>query len=58
MALEAVETALRPGSSKTALKLELAKRLRSLEKTFTDLAVRHELAQKPLSQRPTRLGER
>lgn len=58
VALEAVEAALRQGSSKTALELELGKKLRSLEKAFTDLAIRHEIVQKALAQRPTRPGKR
>lgn len=58
VALEAVEAALRQGSSKTALELELEKKLRGLEKAFTDLAIRHEIVQKALSQRPTRPGKR
>jgi len=58
VALEAVEAALRQGSSKTSLEFELEKRLRSLEKAFTDLAIRHEIVQKALSQRPTRPGKR
>lgn len=58
VALEAVEAALRQGSSKTALELELEKKLRSLEKAFTDLAIRHEIREKALSQRPTRPGKR
>ena len=58
VALEAVEAALRQGSSKTALELALEKKLRSLEKAFTDLAIRHEIREKALSQRPTRPGKR
>ena len=58
VALEAVEAALRQGSSKTSLELELEKKLRNLEKAFTDLAIRHEIREKALSQRPTRPGKR
>jgi transposase-like protein len=59
VALEAVEVSLRQGSSKTPEELELAKKLRSLEKAFTDLAIRHEIAQKALAmRRPSRPGKR
>lgn len=59
MALEAIEVSLRQGSSKTAVELELEKKLRSLEKAFTDLAIRHELAERALTmRRPSRPGKR
>jgi transposase-like protein len=59
IALEAVEASLRQGSSKTGTELELEKKLRSLEKAFTDLAIRHELAERALTmRRPSRPGKR
>lgn len=59
IALEAVEGSLRQGSSKTAQELALEKKLRSLEKAFTDLAIRHELAERALTlRRPSRPGKR
>jgi transposase-like protein len=58
IALEAVEVSLRQGSSKSASELELEKKLRSLEKAFTDLAIRHEIREKALKQRPSRPGKR
>jgi len=58
VALEAVEASLRQGSAKTSQELALEKKLRGLEKAFTDLAIRHEIVQKALAQRPTRPGKR
>lgn len=59
LALEAVEASFRQGSAKTAQELELEKKLRGLEKAFTDLAIRHELVQKAMAmRRPSRPGKR
>jgi transposase-like protein len=59
MALEAVEASLRQGSAKTSQELALEKKLRGLERAFTDLAIRHELVQKALAmRRPSRPGKR
>jgi hypothetical protein len=59
IALEAVEASLRQGSSKTSVELELEKKLWSLEKAFTDLAIRHELTERALTmRRPSRPGKR
>jgi len=58
LALEAVAGSMRQGSGKSAHEQELEKKLRSLEKAFTDLAIRHELVQKALSSRPSGPGKR
>jgi transposase-like protein len=56
-ALEAVSAAMRRGSGKSARELELEKKLRGLEKAFTDLAIRHELVQRAIENRPSRPGK-
>lgn len=57
LALEGVDEALRQGSGKSGRERELEKKLDVLEKAFTDLAIRHELAERALRSRPTRPGK-
>jgi transposase-like protein len=57
VALEGIEQSMRQGSGKTKRELDLERKLRSLERAFTDLAIRHELVERALSQRPTRPGK-
>jgi len=56
-ALEAIGAAMRRGSSKSPREAELEKKFNSLEKAFTDLAIRHELVQRALESRPSRPGK-
>ena len=56
IALEGISEAMRRGSGKSPRERELEKKLRSLERAFTDLAIRNELAERALSERPTRPG--
>jgi transposase-like protein len=55
-ALEAMGTAMRQGTGATPRERALEKKLRGLERAFTDLAIRNELAERALSERPTRPG--
>lgn len=55
-ALQAMSAAMRQGTSATPRERMLEKKLRGLERAFTDLAIRHELAERALSERPTRPG--
>ena len=56
-ALEGVGQAMRQGTGKSAREIELEKKLKSLERAFTDLAIRHELVERALAERPTRPGK-
>lgn len=55
-ALEAIEGALRTGNVKSAQEQQLEKKLTTLEKAFTNLAIKHELVERALSERPSRPG--
>lgn len=57
VALEGIEQSMRQGSGKTKREVDLERKLRMLERAFTDLAIRHELVERALSQRPTRPGK-
>jgi transposase-like protein len=57
IALEGVGQALRQGNAKSAREVELERKLRALERAFTDLAIRHELVERALADRPTRPGK-
>ena len=57
IALEGIGQAMRQGTGKSAREMELEKKLKSLERAFTDLAIRHELVERALSERPTRPGK-
>lgn len=54
IALEGVATALRQGAGKSAEVLALEKRLKQLERAFTDVAIKKELLERFLTERPTR----
>ena len=56
VALEGIEQSMRQGTGKSKRERELEKKLKVLERAFTDLAIRHELVERALSQRPTRPG--
>ena len=55
-AMEGIAEALRQGSGKSARELQLEKDLGSLEKAFTHLAIKHELVERALKNRPSRPG--
>lgn len=57
VALDGIGEAQRQGTGKSARERELEKKLRSLERAFTDLAIRNELAERALTERPTRRGK-
>jgi hypothetical protein len=48
---------MRQGSGKSARELELEKQLKTLERAFTDVAIKKELLERALSQRPTPPGK-
>lgn len=54
VALEGIERSMRQGSGKSKREKELEGKLKALERAFTDLAIRHELVERALSERPTR----
>jgi len=56
LALESIAAGLRQGTAKSASEQEIEKQLKSLERAFTDLAIRHELVQRALKDRPSRPG--
>jgi transposase-like protein len=51
-ALESVGNAMRQGSGKTPREIELEKKLRQVEKAFTEVAIRKELLENALKVRP------
>lgn len=53
LALEGVSGALRQGSGKTTEHLELERRYKQLERAFTDVAIKKELLENFLNQRPS-----
>lgn len=55
-ALRGIEEAMRVGQGKSPRELELEKKLSTLEKAFTNLAIKHELVERALQERPTRPG--
>ncbi len=55
-ALQAMSSAMRQGTNATPRERMLEKKLRGPERAFTDLAIRNELAERALSERPTRPG--
>ncbi|MEM3422043.1 MAG: transposase [Candidatus Hadarchaeum sp.] len=57
VALEGIEQSMRQGCGKSKREKELERKLKMLERAFTDLAIRHELVERALSQRPTRPGK-
>jgi len=57
VALEGIVQSMRQGSGKSARELELEKQLKTLERAFTDVAIKKELLERALSQRPTPPGK-
>lgn len=55
-ALESMEQAMRQGDGRSSRERELEKELKALREAFTDLAIRHELRERALKDRPTRPG--
>ena len=55
-AMEGIAEALRQGTGKSARELALERDLASLEKAFTHLAIKHELVDRSLEDRPSRPG--
>ena len=55
-ALAGIEVSLRRGTGKSPRERELEKQLGSLKSAFTDLAIRNELAERALRDRPTPPG--
>jgi transposase-like protein len=55
-ALAGIEQALRTGDPRSARERELEKQLGTLEKAFTNLAMKHELVERALRERPSRPG--
>jgi transposase-like protein len=56
LALEGIAATLRQGTAKSASEAELEKELKGLKEAFTDLAIRHELVQRALKNRPSGPG--
>ena len=55
-ALEGIGESLRQGTGRSARELELERDLTNLEKAFTHLAIKHELVERALKDRPSRPG--
>jgi transposase-like protein len=55
--LGGIEAALRTGNVSTPREQELEKKLGTLEKPFTNLAIKHELVERALAQRPSQPGK-
>ena len=55
-ALEGIGESLRQGTGKSSRELELERDLAGLEKAFTHLAIKHELVERALKDRPSRPG--
>jgi transposase-like protein len=56
-ALEGMSQALRQGTGKSPEELRLEKRLKEVERAFTDVAIKKELLERFLSERPTVPGK-
>ncbi len=56
LALVGIAASLRQGTAKSATEAELEKDLKGLKEAFTDLAIRHELVQRALRNRPSGPG--
>lgn len=55
-ALASIASSMRQGTGRTARESELERDLKSLERAFTDLAIKYELRERALKNRPTRPG--
>ena len=53
LALESFVVALRQGTAKSAEQVKLERELQDLREAFTDLAIRHELRERALKERPS-----
>lgn len=56
IALEGLAQALRQGSGKSPREVALEKQLKSLERAFTDVAIKKELIERALAERPSQPG--
>jgi hypothetical protein len=56
-ALEGMSQALRQGTGKSPKELRLEKRLKEVERAFTDVAIKKELLERFLAERPTVPGK-
>jgi hypothetical protein len=56
-ALEAVARSMRQGTSRSPEEIELERKFHTLEKAFTSLAIKHELVERALAERPSRPGK-
>lgn len=56
VALEVLGAAMRQGTAKSAREQELERDMETLREAFTDLAIRHELVERALKERPSRPG--
>ena len=52
-ALEGIQEAMRTGNVKSSREQDLERKLGTLEKAFTNLAIKHELVERALAQRPS-----
>ena len=57
LAMDAMAAAMLQGSGRSSRESDQEKKLKSLERAFADLAIRHELVQRALDDRPTRPGK-
>lgn len=57
LAMDAMAAAMLQGSGRSSRESDLEKKLKSLERAFADLAIRHELVQRALDDRLTRPGK-
>lgn len=56
LALDGIQGVLRQGSAKSAEVLELERKHETLREAFTELAIKHELVERALKDRPSRPG--
>lgn len=56
LAMESIAAGLRQGTARSAHELDLEKQLLNLKEAFTDLAIRHELVQRAIKDRPSGPG--
>jgi transposase-like protein len=56
VAIESISGGLRQGDGKTPRELALERRVKDLERAFTDVAIKKELLERFLAERPTRPG--
>jgi len=56
-ALEGIEGAVRTGNVRSSRELELSRELETPKKAFTRLAMKHELVERALRERPSQPGK-